>query len=812
MSTEYINLFKIPYDYITSIESPGSTLSYLREAFDENPDNYWLSPEEGSKVRDPQTGITYNPLDRINVTVTFKKKVFIKSMIYQAWSVGNDKGIGYPEELNVYYALSDNNFIQADNTKSNGTGEKVAFTFLKTIECTQIRLEWKKIHESTAYSKKASAKIITFLYPETDYINHTIVYAFDKSDYRQLTLTRNYKNFDKLSELADDLKQYGYNDDMNGHLNKIIDIANGSLKYDPKREFSTKLNSGVAYVHQRGDIESYARNTLKMKWAGTNRQSMGIYGRANEKITVYVKAEKNSDPLPKIQFSQYIGDFSNFLGDTKTLQLGKQTIYVNDFKVGSNYEVPTFPGGPLYIINPYEPSEQGEITIYVEGGTLFPTYRIGDDFEEYKKELLKCIEQNKKNNLTYFDITELIGKREMITVKASTAYEIYTNEYSITPNTNLNRWDNYLKSLFIFDGVQFNPTQPYYHRFNNYLNIHYKYSQPYGGGYAFYQHVGIFGSDWIEKALNFSLNTIDWGFTHETGHMIDIQEREFTEISNNVLSKYYDAFLCGNNTWGIDHQKNKIKYLTRDDEDNRLRGCDLYNNNENCMGFLKNTKWNYLIWWDLESINHGYWGKLDNLYRYNNTFPSGIKQEEKMVYFSSIIFKMDLSYYFTRWGLSLSNSNNIFDEKNTTTVFSNLMNDLLITGKIDGAAQKKKFWYLDNDQYNLNDKVKGCYSDQNRYIVEIVKVIKQGNSFVITLPDTGCPDHLGYEIYEQNKLIGFTYNYTFTDETNYDIGYTPKYKIIAFDRQLSCSKESSYRSFSNNIALKIMNLNHILNE
>ena len=76
--TEYINLFKIPYDYITSIESPGSTLSYLREAFDENPDNYWLSPEEGSKVRDPQTGITYNPLDRINITVTFKKKYLLK--------------------------------------------------------------------------------------------------------------------------------------------------------------------------------------------------------------------------------------------------------------------------------------------------------------------------------------------------------------------------------------------------------------------------------------------------------------------------------------------------------------------------------------------------------------------------------------------------------------------------------------------------------------------------------------------------------------------------------------------------------------
>ena len=44
---------------------------------------------------------------------------------------------------------------------------------------------------------------------------------------------------------------------------------------------------------------------------------------------------------------------------------------------------------------------------------------------------------------------------------------------------------------------------------------------------------------------------------------------------------------------------------------------------------------------------HGYCGELDNMYRFNNTFPSDIIKEEKMVYFSSIIFGVDLGYYFT---------------------------------------------------------------------------------------------------------------------------------------------------------------------
>jgi hypothetical protein len=46
-----------------------------------------------------------------------------------------------------------------------------------------------------------------------------------------------------------------------------------------------------------------------MAYAGTNRQSMGIYGRSNEKINFYVKASKSTDPLPKIRFAQYIGSW-----------------------------------------------------------------------------------------------------------------------------------------------------------------------------------------------------------------------------------------------------------------------------------------------------------------------------------------------------------------------------------------------------------------------------------------------------------------------------------------------------------------------
>jgi hypothetical protein len=166
--------------------------------------------------------------------------------------------------------------------------------------------------------------------------------------------------------------------------------------------------------------------------------------------------------------------------------------------------------------------------------------------------------------------------------------------------------------------------------------------------YATVEHVGFHTERYIEQAINFNIKQIGWGFAHETGHMMDIKERTASETSNNMISKYYDAVLCGNNTVGVnDHQKNKIKYLTPDAVDNRLRGCN-DNNKTNCQGYFKNIKWNFLIWWDLESVHHGYWGELDNKYRFNNTFPSGITKEEKIIYFSSIIFGVELGYYFTR--------------------------------------------------------------------------------------------------------------------------------------------------------------------
>ena len=110
---------------------------------------------------------------------------------------------------------------------------------------------------------------------------------------------------------------------------------------------------------------------------------------------------------------------------------------------------------------------------------------------------------------------------------------------------------------------------------------------------------------------------------------------------------------------------------------------------------------------------------------------------------------------------------------------------------IDPKAEKKKIWYFDKNQYTFKNIGNGCYKDKSKYDVQITSIAKKGtNEYVLTLPKISCNAHLGFEIYEGNNLIGFTHGNTYTDQTTYKSGYTPKYKIIAYDRLLEYSKPS----------------------
>ena len=232
-------------------------------------------------------------------------------MVYQAPSFLQVKGDGYPNELKVYYKLKkpdgtlsddESDFILADDIISERTGNKVLFIFDQEIVCDQIKLEWVEIDNGISNFQYASASEILLLLPENEYINNLLFNVFN--DYSQLSIASEYNDINIIEDIEEKIRDYlDISEYLSNYLNKIKNIINGKIGYEPRREFTTNKSAKMNIINQYGDVASYSTTILKMANGGTNKQPTGIYGFSNEIITVYVEANID-DPLPFIRFSQ----------------------------------------------------------------------------------------------------------------------------------------------------------------------------------------------------------------------------------------------------------------------------------------------------------------------------------------------------------------------------------------------------------------------------------------------------------------------------------------------------------------------------
>ena len=178
--------------------------------------------------------------------------------------------------MKIYYYEKDNtssnpSFTLLDDITTTSTYKRVLFIFSKTVKCYQLKLEWTQLFSHSGnYANKATMKELTLLFLEGTYVNSNILISYAKTDYRQLTLLDKYKTKAMIDSINSELKQYGFNENMKKYIERIISSYNGTLKYDPKREFSTDPKSNVNVIYQRGDIEKYAREIPKLSTVGTN--------------------------------------------------------------------------------------------------------------------------------------------------------------------------------------------------------------------------------------------------------------------------------------------------------------------------------------------------------------------------------------------------------------------------------------------------------------------------------------------------------------------------------------------------------------
>lgn len=787
LQADYLDFCSIPTSAFTYKNSGGELSgNELSKAFDRNYSSSFKSKQLNNvNYTDSNTGETKN--NYINtIDITFESPATLNRIIYAS---ENGTTRGFPIQLNLYY-YNNNQFELIRNYNTTETTKFVIFDFGKNIEITKFRFEYVKV--STKHSYHATAKEIIFLQPENNLLEQ---YKNLFTDYTETTLNSNYNTFEKVCEFEEILKNNINYPSFKGKLTRAKEVALNKVVFDPKREFTTN-QSATNVINQYGDIARYCQNDLQMSSFGTNRQVTGILSTEGSKITIYVDGNEN-DPLPKIRFSQHMGSWRKWMSGELQLKLGKNTFTTPNFKF-SDYTVDVVLGGPIYLCNPYTSETQSEnVKVYIEGGTLYPVLRKNTNENLYKTELSNYVSQLQTNASTMVDVTEIVTDHVIVTVNATKANELY-EIYS--PNDATKNWDIYMDKLLEFGGVTQNESNTLFDERNLHVNFNVRLVQPWAGAaaFAYTEHVGVYTS-WQGALIVGS--GFGWGMSHEIGHMLDNKNRIVGECSNNMYAKYNETAIEQANSRG-DFSK------TLDSLSNDLT----FNNSS----YFNSNRYNFLIWWYIESWHKGYWANLENCYR--GIYPklqqfleldtnlsnkiNSLTKTEKQVFYSSIATGVDLSYYFERWGYSLSNdleNDPIFKVSSASQNFHELMTTAANNGIVDNSKQYK-LWYQTNLAYH-NENTTPEYSATTS--VSIKNVLKTNSGYNIFINQTPNENHLGYEILEGNdtngyKVIGFTYSTSFTDTTEYNESYTPNYKVVAVDNTFSCSSESSAKSVENN--------------
>ncbi len=756
-SDSYLDIYSIPSGLFTYSnnggELSGNLLSY---AFDRNFNTAWKSQYDNN-ITNTINGETIADFHN-KIEINFNKTVLLDRILYQS---ENNAGRGYPINLSLHFKNGETD-VKILSFESTATNEAVIFNFGETIECTNICFEYVKVNPRHKYV--ATAREIICLQPESSAMQ-SLENLF--TDYNKLTLSEDFKTQTALDNLRLSLQSYvNYEESLSKIIDRAESVLNGTISFDKNREFASDDGS----LRQYGNIRNYCGSTLKMVYMGTNKQSTGVYALKGETLKVYVETSDASAPLPTLVFSQYYSHYSNWQ-IKYSLKRGENTIIVPAFDESKLTSPKVLNGGPVYLENPYLSIEQsGSVKVYIEGGTRFPVYRKGANITEFKNFLDDFM--SSYNQETMLDLMEIEGDHFLSTTLASLGKTKYITE-SLSPETNLNSWDNFVEELLKFDGVQFDENEPYYDQKNKHINVNIRLTQPFGAAFAFMEQVGIFGDGWIQATVYST--SFGWGFAHEIGHCMDNPERTVSECSNNMMSKYDETALR--------------KVAQRGDFKQTLES--LASDRTWTNGYFNTNRLNFLVWWLLESYMPSSWAKMENLYRYGEYPVSGLNATEKQVYYMSLVTGIDLSYYFERFGYNLSTSDPIFSEQTASDAFKNYMKSAkeskLITDKV-----QPKLWYIDESYYTLNveNTAENIYDLSND--VKIQKVSKLENGYSLVLPINSNPSHLGYEILEGSdeegfEVIGFTKGQVFVDETEYKDGYVPTYKIRAYDRTLSFS-------------------------
>lgn len=733
------NVSKFTPFYTDYIEQYDEMFRIPISGISNNGKSYWGAALEYAIDEDVtthwETATTNSSSFKNEVILTLDQVTEINRLTYKARTINK----GFPTKFSIYVspvAVGDN-FQKVSEGGYTVTNDMLEIQFDKT-KAKRIKFVFEE-----AYQDRPSIGDIR-VYKE-DAVSNQMKSLFTNGLMNEVSEA--YNTLEKLAVLENEVSNHPLTSIYQEDIQLAKDIINNELQ---------TVKTVVAEQH--GDRNVHANQNLKFGF-GNNNQPTGVVAKPGDTVVVYVDVEPGQ-PLPQLVFSQQEGSFANW-GRTVSLHAGKNVIIVPEVTQNDGwYRHSVTPGGAVYIVNPYTEDQQGKAPVirFAEGVELFPLMDENTDEQEFL-ELLKDykarVDADKEANpdamdRQMIDVVEIVSDHLVFTGTATGAYEAYVNQ-GFSPLQTVNMYNDHMDLVFEYLGLdgsnELNDVK--------YTRENIRLAQPFGYMYAASNHIGVQGDVMVSM-----LTTVGgWGVDHEMGHRLDIGVRTIGEVTNNMIPQ--------NSSYYYNKPDKRIPF-----ESHIYKNVIAKDNNEYYSGSYFE---NLAVFWQLEMIYPGYWAKLNRQYRENNVVldsqDSANDKLNQLAKYSSIVLELDLTEHFERHGFFVSDETKEFVSQY--------------------KKPEVKTWYANYDyiEYKGNG-----FEKETGLVVERL-THGEHNQLVFKVNADVAADVLGYEIFKDEELIGFTSTNSFIDTTT-EVGEAVEYKVIPYDKKLNPGEEVHLHSLA----------------
>lgn len=612
----------------------------------------------------------------------------------------------------------------------------VVLTFPKTEDIKRIGVEMKQ------WDGAGNISISEMAFYNYSGINEKVEALFANKSFTKLADGVTKQQIDDLETLLKDTE--GYYVDQNVLLDEVS-IARGLLENDP-----SKLGKIVDGVDSRN-----TENNLKVI---NTFQPLGIVANAGKQIVIYADIPDGENVT--ITPTQYFAEASSWAGSSITLTSGRNIISIPQLMT-----INAEKGGSLYL--QYSGKKASEIKLQIRGEyTQIPVLELADwdDMNEtqrrevitnyvtemgtYTSKIPAKNEQTNIKNSTEISLPNVLLSLPAAPIQKAILSGTETLEQKVDKlYNNVLAWDELLNVLYTTHGVDNMKAE------QSRVNI--RYMRMFAGAfmYASGSHIGIgYGSAGaLAQGRPTSITgegkgngLYGWGIAHEIGHQMDTLGK--AETTNNIYSLFGQTHDGGQNALPSRLEtSNKYEQIF---EKTSIGAIGVSNDVFVSLGMY----WQLHLAYDL-GADDNFYNKVNKVYRERKDI--GFSGDQKFAVVASSIVQKDLSEFFERWGIVLS------DEAKAEM------------GQYE--KESRKIYYL-NDQ-SRREAMAGSAPVSGS--IEVNASIDQKTA-TVTVSGLTPEDPMvqGYEISRNGKGVGFTKEATFTDligsMNNQEITYSVK--------------------------------------